>query len=245
MRAISIIFRRELASYLRSPMGYIIAASLLLIDGLLFYNLALDLGQGKAMLSADVLQRFFFWTGTVVQVAGIALSVRLLAEERQQHTIILLNTSPVRDVEIVLGKFLAALVFLSGMIALSIYMPLLIMVNGKIAGAQLLVGYLGLLLLGASSLSIGVFASALTKHQVIALVVGAVINTVMVLFFILAKALDEPLKHVFEALDLWQTHFHDSFMKSIFNLSDLVYYLGVIYFFLLLATKTLEAKRWQ
>lgn len=242
MRTISIIFQRELAAYVRSPLGYVVAALLLLVDGVLFQTYALG---ASARLSAHVLQGFFMYTGIVVQAAGIALSIRLITEERQQHTIVLLNTSPVRDAEIVLGKFLAALVFLTGMIALSIYMPLLIMVNGKITVSQLLAGYLGLLLLGASSLSIGLFASAVARQPLVALALGAAINGLMVLLFPLAMKLDAPLKHVFEQIDLWYVHFQDGFMKGILNLVDVVYYLAVIYFFLLLATKTLEAKRWQ
>jgi ABC-2 type transport system permease protein len=242
MRAISIIFRRELAAYLRSPMGYVVATLLLLIDGVLFQTYALGVERA---LSADVLRAFFLYTGIVVQIAGIALSVRLVAEERQQHTIVLLNTSPIRDVEIVLGKYLAALTFLVGMILLSLYMPVLIMVNGKISGMQLVVGYLGLILLGATSLAIGLFASTLAKQQLIALAVAAAINALLILLFPLGNAIDEPLKTVFAQLDLWQVHFFESFRVSVFNLSDAVYYLAVIYFFLLLATKTLEAKRWQ
>ncbi len=242
MRAISIIFRRELAAYLRSPIGYVVAALLLLVDGILFQSFALGL---RRTLSADVLRAFFMYTGIVVQIAGIVLSVRLVAEERQQNTIILLNTSPIRDVEVILGKYFAALVFLLGMILLSIYMPLLIMVNGKITGMQLFVGYLGLFLLGACSLAIGLFASSLTRHQLAALSVGAAINGILVLLFRFALRLDEPLKTIFAQLDMWQVHFFDSFRMSIFNLSDLIYYLAIIYFFLLLATKTLEAKRWQ
>jgi len=242
MRTISIIFRRELGAYLHSPMGYVVAALLLLVDGILFQTYALGL---KGTLSADVLRGFFLYTGIVVQIAGIALSVRLVAEERQQHTIVLLNTSPVRDIEIILGKFFAAFVFLAGMILLSLYMPLLIMVNGKIAVSQLIVGYLGLFLLGATSLAIGIFASSLARQQLIALAVAAAINGILVLLFPLARKLDDPLKEVFEHIDLWQVHFYDGFMKSVFNLSDLVFYLAVIYFFLLLATKTMEAKRWQ
>lgn len=242
MRTISIIFRRELSTYIRSPLGYVVAALLLLVDGILFQTYALGL---KGRLSADVLAAFFMYTGIVVQIAGIALSVRLISEERTQHTIILLNTSPVRDIEIVLGKFFAALVFLTGIVLLSLYMPLLIMVNGKITVMQVVVGYLGLILLGASSLAIGLFASTLAKQQVIALAVAAAINGIMVLFFRLAIKLDAPLKTIFSQLDLWQVHFFEGFRASIFNLSDVVYYLAVIYFFLLLATKTLEAKRWQ
>jgi ABC-2 type transport system permease protein len=242
MRTISILFRRELAAYVRSPLGYVVAALLLLIDGLLFQTYAL--GAGSKM-SADVLFDFFRFTGGVVQIAGIALSVRLITEERQQNTIVLLNTAPVRDYEIVLGKFLAALVFLTGMIALSLYMPLLIMVNGKITVSQLVVGYAGLLLLGASSLSIGLFASALARQQLVAFAVAGAINGAMVMLFPLALRLDDDRKRVIESLDLWWVHFQEGFMKGIVNLSDVVYYLAVIYFFLLLATKTLEAKRWQ
>ncbi|HWN69679.1 MAG TPA: ABC transporter permease [Haliangium sp.] len=242
MRTISILFRRELAAYVRSPLGYVVAALLLLIDGLLFQTYAL--GAGSKM-SADVLFDFFRFTGGVVQIAGIALSVRLITEERQQNTIILLNTAPVRDYEIVLGKFLAALVFLTGMIALSLYMPLLIMVNGKITVSQLVVGYAGLLLLGASSLSIGLFASALARQQLVAFAVAGAINGAMVMLFPLALRLDDQNKRVIESLDLWWVHFQEGFMKGIVNLSDVVYYLAVVYFFLLLATKTLEAKRWQ
>lgn len=242
MRTISIIFRRELSTYLHSSMGYVIAAILLMVDGILFQTQAL---AGKKLLSADVLRLFFMYTGIVVQIAGIALSVRLVAEERQQHTIILLNTSPVRDVEIILGKFLAALVFLAGMVLLSVYMPLLIMVNGKITVTQVAVGYLGLLLLGASSLAIGIFASALAGQQLVALVVAAAINSVMVLLYPMALRLDDPLKSVLGQLDMWWIHFQEGFLASIFNLSDLVYYVALIYFFLLLAVKTMEAKRWR
>jgi ABC-2 type transport system permease protein len=242
MRTISILFRRELAAYVRSPLGYVVAALLLLIDGLLFQTSALGARPG---LSAEVLFKFFEFTGGVVQVAGIALSVRLITEERQQHTIVLLNTSPVRDYEIVLGKFLAALVFLTGMIVLSLYMPLLIMVNGKITVSQLVVGYVGLLLLGASSLAIGLFASALARQQLVAFAVAGAINGAMVLLFPLALRVDDEVTRVIGSLDLWWVHFREGFMQGIVNLSDVVYYLAVIYFFLLLATKTLEAKRWQ
>src|SRR4029453_5175474 len=116
--ATRIIFRRELGAYLRSPVGYVIAALLLLVCGILFQ--AKGLGEWK-MLSAFGLQRFFeFSSGTTV-VMALALSIRLVAEERQTHTLVLLNTSPVRDIEIIVGKFLAAFVFLSGIVLLSLY----------------------------------------------------------------------------------------------------------------------------
>ena len=243
MRAISILFRREMGAYLRSPVGYVVAALFLLVDGILFQAQAL--GGGQAKFSAVVLQEFFMYTSGITIVAAVALSIRLIAEERQQHTLVLLNTSPIRDVEIVAGKFLSAFVFLSGMILLSVYMPLLILVNGKISFAQLAVGYLGLLLLGGASLAIGMFATSIASQQLVAATVGATVAGVMWLLYPLATKLDEPLKDVFSRLALWHVHYRNGFAQGIWNLSDTIYYLAVIYFFLLLSTITLEAKRWR
>ena len=219
MGATRIIFKRELGAYLRSPVGYVIAALLLLVCGILFQAKAL--GETK-MLSAFVLQRFFeFSSGTTV-VMALALSIRLVAEERQTHTLVLLNTSPVRDVEIIAGKFLAAFVFLCGMVTLSLYMPLLIQVNGKISTSQVLVGYLGLFLIGSASLAIGLFASSLARHQLVALVLGAALTGIMYLLWELAKRLPAPLSTVFQDLALWHVHFAGSFMQGVFSLKDAV-----------------------
>lgn len=242
MRATSIVYRRELSSYLRSPIGFIIAALFLLVCGILFQSEALSKGK---MLSADVLRKYFMFASGSTVVAAIALSLRLLAEERQQHTIVLLNTSPIRDLEIVLGKFFAALTFLAVMLALSVYLPLLIKVNGKISGAQILVGYLGLFLLGSTSLAIGILASAFTRHQLIAAGVGAALAFLVYSMYPMAVKLDEPLKGVIQDLGLWHVHYAGSFMQGVFSLKDAVYYLAMTYFFLLLATKVMEAKRWQ
>lgn len=241
MRATSIIYRRELGSYLRSPITWVIAAVLLLAQGIFFQAWAL---RGE-QLSAMVLERYFFIASFVIGAAGIIFSFRLIAEERQNHSMVLLSTSPVRDYEIVLGKFFAALTFLAITLALSIYMPILIKVNGKISGAQIFVGYIGLFLFGAVSLAIGIFASSLTKHQFLALVIAAVLLIVLGNVFQLASKLDAPVRDVVEQIDLWWVRFQGSFMKGILNLKDVIFYVCMTYFFLLLAVKTLEAKRWQ
>ncbi|HEY3807622.1 MAG TPA: ABC transporter permease [Kofleriaceae bacterium] len=241
MRAISIIFKRELGRYVRSPIGWIIAALALLVEGILFQALALP-GDN---LSAIVLERFFYWAQGIPLFCGVLLAFRLLAEERQNHSIILLKTSPVRDSEIVLGKFFAALTFLAIILALSIYMPLLIKVNGHITGAQIFVGYIGLLLEGAAVLAIGIFASALTSNQIVAALLGTVFVAVLMLLFLLAKRLEAPVQGAIEQLDLWWLHYQTGFMRGAINLKDVIYYLAMTYFFLLLAVKTLEAKRWQ
>jgi len=196
-------------------------------------------------LSAIVLERFFWASSGISLFGGILLSFRLIAEERQTHSIVLLTTSPVRDSHIIVGKFLAAVTFLAVLLIFSLYMPLLIKVNGKITMGQVAVGYLGLLLLGSATMAIGLFGSALAKNQIAAVLAGAVIVAIMCFLFVFAKRLDSPVRDVLQELDLWWIHFQQGFMRGVLNLKDVVYYLAVIYFFLLLAVKTLEAKRWQ
>lgn len=241
MAATSIIYKRELGAYLRSPFAWVIAAVLLLVDGIFFRGFVLP-GQN---LSAVVLEKFFYWSSGVAMAAGLLLSFRLIAEERSSNSIVLLTTSPVRDSQIVIGKFFAALTFLAILLLMTIYMPLLIKVRGKITMAQIMVGYLGLLLIGSAALSIGLFASSMVRNQVLSAVIGLAILIVMVFLFQFAKTLDGTVKDVLQELDLWWIHFQNGFMRGVLNLKDLIYYLAVIYFFLLLSVKTLEAKRWQ
>lgn len=241
MRATRIIYKRELLAYLRSPFSWVLAALLLLVEGILFQAYSL---QGE-QLSAIVLERYFWFASGIPLIGGVLLSFRLIAEERQQHSMILLNTSPVRDTQIVLGKFFACLTFFAILLVLSVYMPLLIKVNGKITGAQIFAGYLGLFLMGAAVIAIGIFASSLTKSQLIAAVVAAVLTFLMTILFLFGKVLSGGVKDVFQQLDIWWIHYQNGFMRGVIHLKDVVYYLGLIYFFLLLAVKTLETKRWQ
>src|SRR3954470_24597108 len=144
MRATLLIARRELSAYLRSMTGYIIAAAVLIVDGLLFNAFALG---GPDKLSAEVLSLFFYFSSGTTMIASIFISMRLLAEERQTGTLVLLTSSPVQDWEIVFGKFLSAFIFMALITLATIYMPLMVMVNGKISFGHLAAGYLGLLLL--------------------------------------------------------------------------------------------------
>lgn len=243
MRAVSVIFRREFREYLHSFTGYGVAAAVLLVDGLLFYAQALGPAAGER-LSAEVLARFFFNTSGLIAIAAVALSVRLIAEERQSGTLVLLTTSPVREWEIVLGKFFSALAFLTAITLVTIYMPLLVLVNGKISLGQVLVGYLGLVLLGGACLAIGVFASSLTRHQLLAVAVGAAVTGAMFLFWFLSLVMEPPLSRVIAALAIHARHFQ-GFQIGVIHLRDVVYYLAVTYFFLLVAAKIMEAKRWE
>ena len=241
MAATSIIYRREIGSFVRSPFAWVIATLVLIVNGIFFRGFVLPGEQ----LSAVVLERFFYYSSGVVMFAGILLSFRLIAEERATHSMVLLNTSPVRDSQIIVGKFLAALTFLGILLVLTLYMPLLIKVRGKITGSQILVGYIGMLMVGSAALSIGLFASAMVKNQLLAAIIATVILVVMVFLFQFAKTLEGTVRDVLQELDLWWIHFQNGFMKGVLNLKDVIYYLAVTYFFLLLGVKTLEAKRWQ
>jgi ABC-2 type transport system permease protein len=240
MRAATIIYRREMGTYLRSVVGWITASVALLLMGVAF-----QVFGAKTQLSGEMLSQFFWGSSGVIMGAAIILSVRLIAEERQTGSILLLTTSPVRETEIIIGKFFAALTFLALILAVSVYIPLLIKSEGKITGSQIFVGYLGLFLLGSATLAIGVFASTLARQQIVAAVIGAGILVLMLLFYQLSRKLDAPVKDIFAELDLWWLHFQGGFMKGVFNLKDAVYYVAMTYFFLLLSVKTLEAKRWQ
>jgi ABC-2 type transport system permease protein len=241
VNATLLIARRELRAYLRSPFGYIVAAATLLIDGLLFEGFALG---ASARLSADVLFDFFYFASGTTMVASILLSMRLVAEERQTGTMVLMNTAPVRDVEIVLGKFLASFAFVALLTALTAYMPLLILVNGKISAGHILVGYLGLLLLGAASVAIGLFGSALAKTQVLAAIAGTGILVTMLLLWLVGRVADPPLNTFLAGLALHNER-QSPFMRGVLEFENVVYYVAVTYFFLIAATKTLEARRWR
>lgn len=236
-----LIARRELAGYLRTLSGYVILAAILALNGLFFNAFAMG---GGARRSAEVLSNFFYYSSGFTMVAALFISMRLLAEERQVGTLPLLYSSPVKDAEIVLGKFLAGLAFLGLYILCTAYMPLLVLVNGKVSFGHIAVGYLGLLLLGGASLAIGTFGSALARNQFIAVIASACILLALLLCWLLARITEQPLADVFSALSLWNQHF-PPFQSGLLHLRDVVYYLAVIYVALFAATRVLEARRWR
>jgi ABC-2 type transport system permease protein len=243
MSGVRAVFERELAAYLRSSIGYLVAAVVLLLDGLLFYAQALGPAAGER-ISGEVLAGFFLNASGLTAVAALILSIRLIAEERQTGTHILLTTSPLQDWEIVLGKFFGALAFLMGITLLTIYMPLLIFVNGKVSLAQISVGYFGLFLFGSANLAIGVFATAFARHQLVAAATGALITGTLFLMWPLAAVVDPPASRLFASLAIHGRHFA-GFQAGLLHTRDVFYYLALTYFFLLAAIKVMEAKRWE
>lgn len=236
-----LIARRELAGYLRTLSGYVIIAVILALNGLFFNAFAL----GKAAeRSATVLSNFFYYSSGFTIVAALFISMRLLAEERQAGTLPLLYSSPVRDRDIVLGKYLAGLAFLALYLVCTVYMPLLVMVNGKVSAGHIFAGYLGLLLLGSASLAVGTFGSALARNQLMAAIITACILVALIVCWLLARITAQPLSDVFSALSLWNQHF-PPFQAGLVHVRDVAYYLLVTYVALFGATRVLEARRWR
>lgn len=240
MREAWLIASRELSAYLRSPLGYIIAAAVLFIDGILFNTFAMS----REALSADVLRAFFYFSSGTVMIASVFLSMRLFAEERASGTIVLLNTAPVREWQVVFGKFLSAFLMLALLVALSFYMPLLIMVNGKISLGQVLAGYFGLLALGACTTAMSVFGSAMVRSQVLAAVLSGAIIITFLLCWKLADVSDPPISDALSYLALFDKHFYPTFTKGLVGVKDVFFFAALSFVFLTGTSKVLAARRW-
>lgn len=235
------IASRELASYFNTWMGYIIITITLVIDGLLFNAFAIG---NSAKPSSEVLESFFYYSSGMSMVAGILLAMRLMAEERQNGTIVLLFSSPVSERQIIYGKFLSAFLFSMVLHAASLYMPALIMVHGKISFGHVISGYLCLALLGGLTAAMTLFVSTLAPNQLVAAVGGSFIVVVFLILWMLAKVVEQPLRDVFAWLAIHNDHF-TPFGSGVVNLKDLVFYFGMIVFFLESSTMALVGRRCQ
>src|SRR5262245_35067045 len=241
MTATLLIARRELCAYFRSMTGYVIAGLVLLIDGLLFNAFVLSAGE---MYSAEVLSNFFYISFGTTVIASVFISMRLVAEERQTGTLVLLTSSPVHDWEIVVGKYLSAFAFLAIMTLATVYIPALILVNGKVSLGHLAAGSLGLRLVASATLAIGLFGSALPRTQVLAAIISGVITVSVLIAHLLARVTDRPLKDLFMALALYARHF-PPFQNGAIHLRDVVYYVVVTYVALFSAIRVMESRRWK
>lgn len=241
MNNVLLIVRREIGAYLRTPSGWIIAASILLIDGLLFNTRAVG---SVPRYSSEVLEQFLIDAGGTTMLAAVLFSMRLLAEERAQGTETLLFTSPIREGEIVIGKYLASLVFLTGLTALTLYLPALIFVSGKVSWGHIGAGYLGMFLLGAATLAVGMFASSLVKNPFLAVILAAVFVTTLELCWWIAKITDPPLQSIIAYMAPYMKHYQP-FRRGLVQMSDVVFQLSLIYFALLATTRVLKSQRWR
>ena len=236
MRNMLIIARRELQAYFVSPIAYVITAAFLALTGYLFSMILYYSREAT-------LQYLFQNVKTILLLIAPILTMRLLAEELSKGTIELLLTSPVRDWEIALGKYLASLGLFAVMLLLTGYYPLLLKIYGQPDWGPVWGGYLGFFLLGATLLSLGLFTSSLTSNQIVA----AVLSLVLILAFWLLGALSGiatgTLGSLVNYLGL-ASHFGE-FESGIIDSRDVVYAFSIIGASLFLTTRILEMRRWK
>jgi ABC-2 type transport system permease protein len=242
MKAVWTIAKREWMSYFTTWSGYLIVAGMLLMQGLLFNTLVLQ--GGKDQKSSDVVYGFFYFTVFTTIVAGVLVAARTFAEEKATGTIVLLETAPVREWQVVAGKFAGAFGCVLVLVAMSVYLPLLVGVNGRVDGGQLVAGYLGTTLLAAVGVAGGVFASSLTRSQVLAAILAAMMLAVLFLAWIISRKVDGNLGAFFGFLDLWDQHFR-TFAKGTIKWASVAYYVAITYFFLLATTVVISSRRWR
>lgn len=236
-----LIARRDLGSYLQGFSAYAIIAAVLFIDGLLFNVLALG---DTAEYSHKILEQFFYNSAGTTMIAGVILSMRAVAEERNAGTDVLYRTSPVTDGQVIFGKYLAAMAVLSLITLLTAYIPMMIFVNGKVSYAHIAVGYLGLLGLGSATTAIGIFGSSLFKNQVVCGFLSGVIVVLLLTLWKAADVTEPPFADVFAYGALFQKHYLP-FMEGRLPVSSVVYYVSLTMVFLTMATQVLKGRRWQ
>ncbi len=231
-----VIAKRELAAYFLSPIAYVVGAAFLFITGLFFYfTVAFDY--------LATLSQVFTVVAVILLFVAPILTMRLLAEEARSGTLELLLTAPVRDWEVVMGKFIAAFLLLVAMLSPTLYYLLVLTFYGAPDLPVTFSGYLGLILLGGMLLSLGVLTSAMTANQIIAAVLGVALALTFWLSGGLGATLAGPVGSLFTYLAV-QNHFAD-FLVGLVTTSNLVYFLSVTAAALFLATRVLEIRRWR
>ena len=238
MRRIALICGKEIWTYLSSPMAYIVSAIFIALSGASFTTYLAQTSY------SDTSIRGFLETGQLlILLFSALLTMRLISEERKLGTWELLLTAPVREYEIVLGKFFSCLLVLAGMLILTLYFPLLLMIFGDPDIGPILTSYLGLFLLGSASVAIGIFASSLTPNQIVSAVVAGGILFGLWFLGMVGSLIPEPLGEILSYFSLSE-HF-PGFVRGVVDTRDLVYYLSVTAVFLFLSVRSIETERWR
>ncbi len=254
MTNIWIICRKELKSYFASPIAYLLMAFFALIFGFAFFNATREFvrfgfmaqmqGQNMPMnVNEQVIRPLLGFASTVALFLVPMITMRLFAEEKKTGTIELLMTSPVYDWEIILGKWLGALLLYLCVLAMSAINIAVLFAFGKPDWKPILIGYLGLILQGGTLLAIGAFISTTTKNQIIA---GGVTFFVCLLLWLLSwfTAFDSTgYAQVVSYLSI-VTHF-EGFAKGVLDSKDVIFYVSMIFFALFITSRSMESLRWR
>jgi len=249
MRNIWIIAKREFDHYFISPIAYVVAFLILLTTGIIFainiyyfiQNALQSFGQVPDI--SPVTGAF----GFLLVLSVPAITMRLLADEARMGTLELLLTAPVRDFELVAGKWLGSLLFILTIVAVSLVYPIILngLVSPGIDQQLVMSSYLGVILVAASFLALGVGISAVFTNQVAAFFIT--LMTFVFLWWLIgfpAQVLQGSASEVFRYLDM-KTHFYDSLNLGSIKLADLVYFVSLIALGLFTGTTAIETRRWR
>ncbi|MBC7544944.1 MAG: ABC transporter permease subunit [Candidatus Sericytochromatia bacterium] len=238
MSPIFAIIERELKAYFVSPIAYVVIAMFLALSGYFFAAIL--------FLTKDASMTYQLSNMAVILLLlSPMISMRLLAEEQRQGTLELLCTSPITDAGIVIGKYVAALGLLAVMLLFTGYGPAILFMYAKPELQPILSGYLGLFLVGAAFLAIGVMASAWTKNQIVA---AAISFAICLILWILGASSSMAAggswgSELINYLAL-EPHF-GSFVKGVFDTSDIIYYFSLSAVAIFIAIRSLESRRWR
>ena len=254
MKNILIICRKELKSYFSSPIAYLLMAIFAVIFGFFFYSATAFFvmrgmemqmsGRGAPMNVNDYVIGPLLGNASVVGLFLIPMiTMRLFAEEKRSGTMELLMTSPVRDIEIILGKWLGALLMYLSVVGISALNILTLFAYGKPDWKPILVAYLGLILQGGCLLAIGTFISTTTRNQIIA---GGATFAVCLLLWVLDWVSSYEQAGWAKVVSYMSvlTHF-EPFSKGIIDTKDVIFYLSMIFFGLFLTARSMESLRWR
>lgn len=234
VRNILIIARRELRSYFNAPVAYIVLVTFLLVVGFMFFGPFFLIGR------ADM-RPFFapspFSPSMLLLIIVPALTMRLVAEERRSGTIELLTTMPLRDGEVILGKFLAAVALMAVGIGLTLTYPLTISTIGPLDWGPVIAGYLGLIVFVKVLVAIGLLSSTLTKNQIVAFIIGFIICAALYFVYWLQFLLPQGIAELVEFMSV--SYHLENWAKGVVDSRSVIYYASLIVGGLFLAERSL------
>lgn len=231
------IAQRELKVYLTSPMAYIVICIFLALAGLFFSVLS------SAAYYETSISGFLNWGSLVLLLMSAVITMRLISEERKLGTLELLLTSPIRDSELILGKFLGSLGMLAIMLGLTVLYPILLEIYGDPDPGPIISGYIGMFLLGMTCLSIGIFTSTLSSNQIVSAVLAGGILFGLWYVGVAAGYLPEALGNVIQYFSL--QYYYPDFLSGFIDTKGIVYYISITALFLFLAIRSIENSRYS
>ena len=261
MKGTYAVFRKEMSLYFVSPIAYVAIGAFLFLAGLFFQGIlaeATEYSMRAAMqamqygtpfeidVPGETMRGFFGVTGTILLFIIPMLTMGAYAEERRRGTMELLMTSPITDLEIVLGKYLAALaLFLIMLFPAALQMVILFKASDPVPPWRLLVcGYMGVMLLGGALLALGQFISSLTESQIIAGIWTFLLFLMLwVVDFVVRGSSGSVVGDVGQYLSILK-HLND-FIRGVVDSSNLIYYFSLIALGLVLTLRSLDSMRWR